>query len=453
MKIRPAVLISLFCCLLIGIAVTAQAGNGDYGDAPESYANAFHSQPGIEWLGAAGTPSVTREDSPNRVNLDPLDDGLAADGRVTLSLAAEAPPGVRFLNAWVDLNDDGRWSAAEHVVIDNALTIQPGASTGIALPVLDEAYGVHWIRVTVTREAVGVGSDGTVNAEFGETEDYPGRRGAGPPTTATPSPTPTPTATVYDPVPPSPEPIDPVPPSPEPTDPPPVDPRCEEEVALWQELLDFAYFFGGSLGALRYGMTSTEWLNAVPPEGVAAVDAHLSDLPDDAALSDALMADILKIVEETWITRQDAVEATATPSEDTVRVSERYDYQVQLPVRPIENSNYDEIRLNDGEVYIQPILRAENAVGIGETLDCAAYGTRFFERSRLTPDGQFEPITINGVPFCRYLIVGNGFLQWEMAFWHPSLRQPFGMSLIAVLPQDLLRILFFWFFQAGFTPL
>ncbi|MBL8131044.1 MAG: hypothetical protein JNL42_04235 [Anaerolineae bacterium] len=441
MKTRPVFLFPLFCCLLIGIAATAQTGNGDYGDAPESYAGAFHSQPGLEWLGAPGTPSVTREESPNRVNLDPLDDGLTADGRVTVSLAAEAPPGVRFLNAWVDLNDDGRWSAVEQIAVDTPVTVQPGSSAQVSLPALVTIVGVHWIRVTVTRVPVGPGSDGTVSAEFGETEDYPGGREGGPPTTATP--TPPPTATVYD----------PVPPSPEPTDPAPVDPRCQEEVALWQELLDFAYFFGGSLGALRYGMTNAGWLDAVLPQGVAAVDAHLSDLPDDAALSDALMADILKIVEETWTAQQDAVEATATPPEEEVRVSERYGYQVRLPVRPIENANYDEIRLNDGEVYIQPIRRAENAVGIGARLDCAAYGARFFERSSLTPEGQFEPITINGVPFCRYLIVGDGFLQWEMAFWHPFLNQPFGMSLIAAAPEDLLRVLFFWFLQARFAPI
>jgi hypothetical protein len=108
---------------------------------------------------------------------------------------------------------------------------------------------------------------------------------------------------------------------------------------------------------------------------------------------------------------------------------------------------YDELQIEGGSIFLQP-LRPNAGSGIGEVLDCAAYGEGFFTRTNLTHEGGFEQRMVNGVPVCGYLIVGDGFYQYEMAFWNNG--RAFGMSIFATNPVVFLRLFAFLFFGSNF---
>lgn len=156
------------------IAASAQDA-ADYGDAPETYSTAVHLYAGSEWLGPPGEPAISVEAEPCPVDADLFDDGLAEDGTITISAGPDAPIGERQISAWVDLNDDGDWDdPGEWVVRRVLLWMKPNGSRALSAPSLAEAYGKHWIRVTLIRVAdpTTTSSDGTILANIGETEDY-----------------------------------------------------------------------------------------------------------------------------------------------------------------------------------------------------------------------------------------------------------------------------------------
>ncbi|MBK9123135.1 MAG: hypothetical protein IPM16_08440 [Chloroflexi bacterium] len=147
----------------------------DYGDAPESYAAAVHLDAGSEWLGPPGEPAISAETERCPVDADLFDDGLSEDGTITISAGPDAPIGERQISAWVDLNDDGDWDDRNEWVVRRVLLwMKPNGSRTLSAPSLAEAYGKHWIRVTLIRVAdpTTTSSDGTILANIGETEDY-----------------------------------------------------------------------------------------------------------------------------------------------------------------------------------------------------------------------------------------------------------------------------------------
>lgn len=459
--------------VLFAVALPAVAQNeGDYGDAPETYANAFHSTIGQEWLGSAGVPSVTAETSPNRVDRDALDDGLASDGSVQVTIAPDAPAGVRYLNAWIDLNDDGTWTGAdEHPVADFTVEQAPGTTASYSFPELGTNLGVHWIRVTLTRAPIsGAASSGVVRSQFGETEDYPGGRRSGPATaTYTPSPSPTPTATVYDPPPPSPEPTETPTPSATVADPgPPDDPappgnpedevrtpeeECADYVQFWKEYLtDLPE--NTRIFHLKVGLTFA--LADSPYRGTLfAVLDYLNTITDpDATLTEDDIESILVIAKETWEqNRGQPLDAGLTPTSESPTdggrefVSGRNRYTINAPVPVREMGAYDELPLEGGSIFVQA-LPVNEAVGIGETLDCAAYGSDYFARNNLRAEEPFALRGLNGIPMCTYLIEGEGFYQYEMAFWNHGL--PMGMSIFSRNLESFVRLFAFLLFSSNF---
>lgn len=96
-----------------------------------------------------------------------------------------APDTLRFVNALVDVNRNGRWDSAdpfgtfprEHVIVDKAMRV-PLLSAQILMsgPFVLQDIAPVWVRVTVTRAPLGIeGWDGSVppwGFPSGETEDH-----------------------------------------------------------------------------------------------------------------------------------------------------------------------------------------------------------------------------------------------------------------------------------------
>lgn len=155
--------------------VAAAQDEADYGDALDTYAPAAHVDAGSEWLGPPGEPAISLETEPCPADTDLFDDGLAEDGTITISAGPDAPIGERQISAWVDYNDDGDWAdRGEWVVRRVLLWMKPDTSRTLSAPSLADAYGKHWIRVTLIRVAdpTTTSSNATIYANIGETEDY-----------------------------------------------------------------------------------------------------------------------------------------------------------------------------------------------------------------------------------------------------------------------------------------
>ncbi len=190
----------------------------DFGDAPDGVAAGYPEgsvvgrfpsllasdgarirNPGVDLLGV----TVSAEPEALAANRDAADDGVTAllvsleDPRptavlsVVVSLAADAPAGPRYVNALVDLNQDGSWGGAtdgqsEWVVRDLRVDSVAGESLRVVTPpfgfvsdgVLPPAA---WLRVVVTRAPMRAAQwNGSGEFEFGEVEDYLIRRPDGP---------------------------------------------------------------------------------------------------------------------------------------------------------------------------------------------------------------------------------------------------------------------------------
>jgi hypothetical protein len=214
----------------LALAPWASAGDpvGDYGDAPDvpyptSFATAssrvggpgvHHLTTGLEMLGltvsdeAGASDPLDPDGVPNLINGD-SDDGVTsmlvfpagapfgvprfnAMARVTITVAAGAPAGTRYLNVLFDVNADGEWKdttlSPEWVVVNQEFEVAPGTSQTVFVP-----FGTIttpfpppppdqvWLRFTLTRSPIPEadfaddnGWDGSGAFEFGETEDYTG---------------------------------------------------------------------------------------------------------------------------------------------------------------------------------------------------------------------------------------------------------------------------------------
>lgn len=163
--------------ILAAVALLAASAQdaADHGDAPETYAAAVHLDAGSEWLGPPGEPAISLEAARCPVDTDQFDDGLSEDGTITISAGPDAPMGERQVSAWVDRNDDGDWGDRDEWVVRRVLLwLKPDRTRTLNAPSLAEAYGKHWIRVTLIRVAdpTTTSSDGSILANVGETEDY-----------------------------------------------------------------------------------------------------------------------------------------------------------------------------------------------------------------------------------------------------------------------------------------
>lgn len=203
-------LVVLVALGLSGRGATAQALEGDFGDAPDTAfgdryptradtANAdlagwhgpVHLDTTLDWLGA----SVTREATPAVeggmdasgavLPGDEGDDGWnPQQGTITVTLAENAPDGARYLNVVADHNNSGHWNSTrsnQEWIVQNLEVVQdPGSSVAHVVPMTIAAG--RWVRITLTREPILAeafaevgGWDGSGPAEgfaFGETEDY-----------------------------------------------------------------------------------------------------------------------------------------------------------------------------------------------------------------------------------------------------------------------------------------
>jgi len=291
--------------MLTTAAATRVQLEGDYGDAPASYANAFHAIIGQEWLGCTDTPSVTGETAPKRVDLDELDDGVSADGTVCVTIAENALEGERFLNIWIDLNDNGSWdSPAEYAMSNFTIQQMPGTNMAYSFPEIRDNFGSHWLRVSLTRHPLTeISRDGTVNADFGETEDY-GTEAGFDSLTPTPTYTPTPTSTPR-------VPEDPVPPTPE----NPEDLRCEDFIFFTRQDLEQAQEEGATAFEIAFGIAlSANNSTAVQRSYDAMIEVMQNNLQNQGnqPLSDALIDEMLEAARIAWETPED----TAPPPEE-----------------------------------------------------------------------------------------------------------------------------------------
>ena len=155
--------------------------------------------PGADVLGA----TVSAEPDALVVNRDASDDGVTAmlvsleAPRPTamlslvVSLAANTPAGPRYVNALVDLNQDGTWGSAtdgqsEWVVRDLRVDPVAGESVRVTTPPFGFVHAgilppAAWLRVVLTRTPIGGAEwNGSGEFEFGEVEDYLTRRPDGP---------------------------------------------------------------------------------------------------------------------------------------------------------------------------------------------------------------------------------------------------------------------------------
>ena len=148
-------------------------------------------EPGADTLGIA----VDSETDARVVNQDAADDGVTslivnldaaqvlANLSVMVRVAEGAPEGPRYLNALIDLDQDGAWGGSpggqpEWVVKNVAVDVAPGATVRADPPAFGLGGGealsaAAWMRVLLTREPLAVPDwTGTGEFEFGEVEDY-----------------------------------------------------------------------------------------------------------------------------------------------------------------------------------------------------------------------------------------------------------------------------------------
>jgi len=147
----------------------------DFGDAPDpTYPSklasngARHLNPTRAWLGSW----VDGEPDAQTPNLDEFDDGLLALSPLSVRVSNWDWTGSLYLNALVDLNDDGDWADPGEWVVANYAVVVPvrtgvRVDTGVAIP------PNHWTRITLTAERL-ANYTGRGAYAIGETEDHPG---------------------------------------------------------------------------------------------------------------------------------------------------------------------------------------------------------------------------------------------------------------------------------------
>lgn len=189
-----------------GGMVAAQSTVWDFGDAPAPYptllgANgARHINTGSEWWGVAPTtpgPAPTFCSNTTSVELDAQatdlddDDGLCgwwynpvsntAFVQFLVSVAPDAQPGIRYLNALIDLNQDGDWQDEEEWAVPNfPMPLPPGGCqfpVTMSLGEIPTAFPYcTWLRFTITSFPIATTANdpwtGTGEFATGETEDY-----------------------------------------------------------------------------------------------------------------------------------------------------------------------------------------------------------------------------------------------------------------------------------------
>lgn len=221
---------------------SGQAPAGDYGDAPDGQddywgspgfyptlyntANSHFGRPGGHTLNVGeemlgmhvsaetdandaadpdGVPNLVDADSDERIFV--ILDGTQAKLSFTVTVSANAPDVTRYVNALIDFDRDGNWSAGacgtEWVAVNQEVDVALGSSETISTPWFswgneDELPSPVWIRLLLDREGVDEalfanvgGWDGSGQFQYGEIEDYLVFL------TDQPSPAPTPTATPY----------------------------------------------------------------------------------------------------------------------------------------------------------------------------------------------------------------------------------------------------------------
>jgi hypothetical protein len=178
-------------------------GGGDegieFGDAPDpAYPSllasdgARHFPTDMEWLGLLSIgDGKDFEPNANIIDQDLFDDGLLT----TVLTAGYPAQTVSFdvtnldpvnddliVNILVDLNQNGIWDTGEHVVQNQAINL-PGPAEGIftatSFSTVGAALGMTWMRITLTRNPINPGWNGTMASagytglfECGETEDW-----------------------------------------------------------------------------------------------------------------------------------------------------------------------------------------------------------------------------------------------------------------------------------------
>lgn len=207
---------------------------GDYGDAPDGGLCGYASDPSLDVLGrfptrydtvnsrvpgepgahamiggeeAIGDPRLTSlekgaadtEDPDGTPNLidDDIDDGLSitllSNGSlgfsIRISVAAEAPSRIRYLNAVYDMNRDGEWrntpTAVEWIVKNLVIDLEPGESQDMAILLPMDSDWItsisepRWLRLVLSDSVVSEGLhastggwDGSGRFTRGEVEDY-----------------------------------------------------------------------------------------------------------------------------------------------------------------------------------------------------------------------------------------------------------------------------------------
>ncbi|HEU4389028.1 MAG TPA: carboxypeptidase-like regulatory domain-containing protein, partial [Blastocatellia bacterium] len=209
-----AAISALLCCSFISsylpngeslTRVVAQVVAHDFGDAPGTYPTtlssngARHVNTGSEWLGTTlPTPqpllgcanSVTVENDAKNVDQDE-DDGLLAWwfdptnrallSTIYVSVGRSATPGPRYINALIDINQDGDWNDEDEWAVQNlALDLFPGTCqfpVTVTLSRLPEGHQTlsTWVRFTITPTPIPGSANqpwaGTGEFVGGETED------------------------------------------------------------------------------------------------------------------------------------------------------------------------------------------------------------------------------------------------------------------------------------------
>jgi plastocyanin len=173
----------------------------------------LHLGNGVSWEFSADTGARRNIDPPgNAPNLDPHDDSINVAGLafqhciptlINYSVTANqlavnalaSQNGTAYVNVWLDGNHDGDWedtlncdgiTAYEHIVVDQAITINAPGTINLALPTGNIPVPVNgqnedmWLRISLSdrpSEKVGGGPVGdgrgpAAGFQLGETEDY-----------------------------------------------------------------------------------------------------------------------------------------------------------------------------------------------------------------------------------------------------------------------------------------
>ncbi|MGL4186678.1 MAG: GEVED domain-containing protein, partial [Thiotrichaceae bacterium] len=155
----------------------------EHGDAPESYGNAYHGASGIRYLG-----SIKGDQEPsNAQNVDANGDDTSnsadEDGvtiptlipnqanNVTVKVNGTnlaTPVGKAYLNAWIDLDGNGKFESTEQIAKDVQDTDGDG-QTIVPVTATDSTPARTYARFRISASP---GAASTGYADYGEVEDY-----------------------------------------------------------------------------------------------------------------------------------------------------------------------------------------------------------------------------------------------------------------------------------------